>query len=98
MLGAGTASIAYETVQLENGSLPLLAPMSVAGRLAAQVEAHLLEKPHGGRGVLMGGCTGVQPARVIVLGAGTVGWNAARTAAHGCRGAVTGPLPQHCAA
>ena len=82
LLEAGTAAIAYETVQLENGSLPLLAPMSeIAGRLAAQVGAHLLEKPHGGRGVLMGGCTGVQPARVVVLGAGTVGWNAARIAA-----------------
>ena len=82
LLKAGTAAIAYETVQLENGSLPLLAPMSeIAGRLAAQVGAHLLEKPHGGRGVLMGGCTGVQPARVVVLGAGTVGWNAARIAA-----------------
>ena len=55
LLEAGTAAIAYETVQLENGSLPLLAPMSeIAGRLAAQVGAHLLEKPHGGRGVLMG--------------------------------------------
>ena len=82
LVEAGTAAIAYETVQLENGSLPLLAPMSeIAGRLAAQVGAHLLEKPHGGRGVLIGGCTGVQPARVVVLGAGTVGWNAARTAA-----------------
>ena len=82
LLEAGTTAIAYETVQLENGSLPLLAPMSeIAGRLAAQVGAHLLEKPHGGRGVLMGGCTGVQPARVVVLGAGTVGWNAARIAA-----------------
>jgi len=82
LLRAGTAAIAYETVQLENGSLPLLAPMSeIAGRIAAQVGAHLLEKPHGGRGVLMGGCTGVQPARVVVLGAGTVGWNAARIAA-----------------
>ena len=69
-------------MQLENGSLPLLAPMSeIAGRLAAQVGAHLLEKPHGGRGVLMGGCTGVQPARVVVLGGGPVGGNAARTAA-----------------
>jgi alanine dehydrogenase len=53
----------------------------IAGRLAAQVGAYLLEKPHGGRGVLMGGCTGVRPARVVVLGAGTVGWNAARIAA-----------------
>ena len=82
LLNAGTTGIAYETVQLESGSLPLLAPMSeIAGRLAAQVGAHLLERPHGGRGVLMGGCTGVQPARVVVLGAGTVGWNAARLAA-----------------
>jgi len=82
LLEAGTTGVAYETVQLENGSLPLLAPMSeIAGRLAAQVGAHLLEKPHGGRGILIGGCTGVQPARVVVLGAGTVGWNAARLAA-----------------
>lgn len=82
LLKAGTTGVAYETVQLENGSLPLLAPMSeIAGRLAAQVGAHLLEKPHGGRGVLMGGCTGVRPARVVVLGAGTVGWHAARVAA-----------------
>jgi alanine dehydrogenase len=82
LLEAGTTAVAYETVQLEDGSLPLLAPMSeIAGRLAAQVGAHLLEKPHGGRGILMGGCTGVRPARVVVLGAGTVGWNAARVAA-----------------
>ena len=82
LLDAGTTGVAYETVQLDNGNLPLLAPMSeIAGRLAAQVGAHLLEKPHGGRGVLIGGCTGVRPARVVVLGAGTVGWNAARLAA-----------------
>lgn len=82
LIEAGTTAIAYETVQLADGSLPLLAPMSeIAGRLAAQVGAHLLEKPHGGRGVLMGGCTGVRPARVVVLGAGSVGWNAARVAA-----------------
>ena len=82
LLKAGTTGVAYETVQLENGSLPLLAPMSeIAGRLAAQMGAHLLEQPHGGRGILIGGCTGVQPARVVVLGAGTVGWNAARLAA-----------------
>lgn len=82
LLEAGTTAIAYETVQLDDGSLPLLAPMSeIAGRLAAQVGAHLLEKPHGGRGVLIGGCTGVRPARVVVIGAGTVGWNAARIAA-----------------
>jgi alanine dehydrogenase len=82
LLEAGTTALAYETVQLDDGSLPLLAPMSeIAGRIAAQVGAHLLEKPHGGRGILMGGCTGVRPARVVVLGAGTVGWNAARIAA-----------------
>jgi alanine dehydrogenase len=82
LLEAGTTAVAYETVQLEDGSLPLLAPMSeIAGRLAAQVGAHLLEQPHGGRGILMGGCTGVRPARVVVLGAGSVGWNAARIAA-----------------
>ena len=82
LLEAGTTGVAYETVQLENGSLPLLAPMSeIAGRLAAQVGARLLERPQGGRGVLIGGCTGVQPARVVVLGAGTVGWNAARLVA-----------------
>ena len=82
LLEAGTTALAYETVQLEDGSLPLLAPMSeVAGRLAAQVGARLLEQPQGGRGVLIGGCTGVRPARVVVIGAGTVGWNAARLAA-----------------
>ena len=82
LLAAGTTGVAYETVQLENGTLPLLAPMSeIAGRLAAQVGARLLERPQGGRGVLIGGCTGVQPARVVVLGAGTVGWNAARLSA-----------------
>ncbi len=82
LINAGTTGIGYETVQMANGGLPLLAPMSeIAGRLAAQVGAHLLERPHGGSGVLIGGCTGVRPARVVVLGAGTVGWNAARLAA-----------------
>jgi alanine dehydrogenase len=71
-------AIAYETVQLESSALPLLAPMSeVAGRMAPQVGAHFLEKEHGGRGVLLGGAPGVRPARVVVLGAGNVGWNAA---------------------
>lgn len=75
---AGTTSLAYETVQLENGALPLLAPMSeVAGRMATQVGAHYLERENGGRGVLLGGAPGVRPARVVVLGAGNVGWNAA---------------------
>ncbi|MCL2680798.1 MAG: alanine dehydrogenase [Coriobacteriia bacterium] len=73
--------IAYETVELPDGSLPLLAPMSeVAGRMATQVGAHFLEKPRGGRGVLMGGVPGVSPANVIVLGGGVVGTNAAYVA------------------
>ncbi len=74
--------IGYETVQLADGSLPLLAPMSeVAGRMSVQVGAHFLERHNGGRGVLLGGAPGVQPARVVVLGAGNVGWNAAWMAA-----------------
>ena len=74
--------IAYETVQLDDGSLPLLAPMSeVAGRMSVQVGAHFLERHNGGRGVLLGGAPGVQPARVVVLGAGNVGLNAAWMAA-----------------
>jgi alanine dehydrogenase len=78
LIDAGTTAIAYETVQLANGQLPLLAPMSeVAGRMAPQVGAHFLERRQGGRGVLMGGAPGVRPARVVVLGAGNVGWNAA---------------------
>jgi alanine dehydrogenase len=78
----GVTGIAYETVQMPTGDLPLLAPMSeVAGRMSVQVGAHFLERPHGGRGVLMGGAPGVRPARVIVLGAGNVGWNAAWMAA-----------------
>jgi alanine dehydrogenase len=78
LLDAGTTGIAYETVQLANGALPLLAPMSeVAGRMAPQVGAHFLERRPGGRGILMGGAPGVRPARVVVLGAGNVGWNAA---------------------
>jgi alanine dehydrogenase len=69
-------------VQLDSGALPLLAPMSeVAGRLAPQMGAHFLERHNGGRGVLMGGAPGVRPARVVVLGAGNVGWNAAWIAA-----------------
>ncbi len=70
--------IAYETVQHADHSLPLLAPMSeVAGRMATQVGARFLERELGGRGVLLGGVPGVRPARVVVLGAGNVGWNAA---------------------
>lgn len=75
---AGTCAVGYETV-VRHGALPLLAPMSeVAGRVAAQTAARLLEAPHGGRGVLMGGAAGVAPARVVVLGAGSAGVNAAR--------------------
>ncbi|ASR39667.1 alanine dehydrogenase [Prauserella marina] len=81
LLRAGTTSIAYETVQSANGSLPLLAPMSeVAGRLAPQVGAYSLMKPSGGRGVLPGGVPGVHPARVVVIGGGVAGLNAARIA------------------
>jgi len=81
LLAAGTTSIAYETVQTPDGALPLLAPMSeVAGRLSAQVGAYHLMRTHGGRGVLMGGVPGVEPAAVVVIGAGTAGYNAARVA------------------
>jgi alanine dehydrogenase len=77
-----TTAIAYETVQLADGSLPLLAPMSeIAGRLATQAGARFLERPQGGRGVLMGGAPGVRPAKVVVIGAGNVGYNAAWIAA-----------------
>jgi alanine dehydrogenase len=82
LLGAGTSSLAYETVQLADKSLPLLAPMSeVAGRMATQIGAHWLERENGGRGVLLGGAPGVRPGRVVVIGAGNVGWNAAWIAA-----------------
>ncbi|MDT5309541.1 MAG: alanine dehydrogenase, partial [Mycobacterium sp.] len=81
LLASGTTSIAYETVQTADGALPLLAPMSeVAGRLSAQVGAYHLMRTHGGRGVLMGGVPGVEPARVVVVGGGTAGYNAARVA------------------
>jgi alanine dehydrogenase len=76
------ASVAYETVQLEDGRLPLLAPMSeIAGRMAPHVGARYLEKENGGRGILMGGVSGVRPAKVLVLGAGMAGGNAAWIAA-----------------
>ena len=78
LLDAGSTALAYETVQTASGTLPLLAPMSeVAGRMAPQIGAHYLERDFGGRGVLLGGAPGVRPARVVVLGAGNVGWNAA---------------------
>jgi alanine dehydrogenase len=77
LIGSGAICIAYETVELPNGTLPLLAPMSeVAGRMATIVGAQYLQKTLGGRGVLMGGVPGVLPANVVVLGAGVVGMNA----------------------
>lgn len=81
LVSSGVTSVAYETVQGPNGSLPLLAPMSeIAGRLAPQMAAHLLERHNGGRGVLLSGAPGVRPANVTVVGAGVVGFNAARIA------------------
>jgi len=81
LLGSGTTAIAYETVQASDGSLPLLAPMSeVAGRMAPQVGAYHLQADGGGRGVLMGGVSGVYAAKVVVLGAGVSGMNAAAIA------------------
>ena len=78
LLESGITAIAYETVQLPDGSLPLLAPMSeVAGRMAPQVGAHHLQRDGGGRGVLMGGVSGVYAAKVVVLGAGVSGMSAA---------------------
>ncbi|MFT4620467.1 MAG: alanine dehydrogenase, partial [Polaromonas sp.] len=82
LLASGCTAIAYETVTDASGGLPLLAPMSeVAGRLAPQVGAWTLQKANGGRGVLMGGVPGVGPARVVVIGGGVVGTNAAKVAA-----------------
>jgi len=77
IIASGTTAIAYETVEV-NGALPLLAPMSeVAGRLATQVGATALQRPNGGRGVLLGGVPGVTPARVVIIGGGVAGLNAA---------------------
>ena len=77
-MASGATCVAYETVETDDGRLPLLAPMSeVAGRLAPQMGALALEKPMGGRGILLGGLPGVPPARVVVLGGGIVGYNAA---------------------
>jgi len=81
LIERNVVSIAYETVELEDNSLPLLTPMSeVAGKLAAQEGAKFLEKPKGGRGVLLGGVPGVTPAKVVVIGGGIVGANAAKMA------------------
>lgn len=78
LIATGATCIAYETVETDDRKLPLLAPMSeVAGRLAPQMGAHCLEKPKGGRGILLAGLPGVAPAKVVVLGGGIVGYNAA---------------------
>ena len=82
LMASGVIAIAYETVTNPQGKLPLLTPMSeVAGRMAAQVGAQYLERPHGGRGILLGGVPGVDPAEVVIFGAGVVGSNAALIAA-----------------
>jgi alanine dehydrogenase len=81
LLASGVTAIAYETVTDAAGKLPLLAPMSkVAGRMAPQVAAHFLERPHGGRGILLGGVGGMASAKVVVLGGGVVGSSAAEVA------------------
>lgn len=88
LIKSGITAIAYETVDV-NGYLPLLAPMSeVAGRMSVQVGATALQKSNGGRGVLLGGVPGVRPGRVVILGGGVAGVNAA-TIAHGMRAEVT---------
>jgi alanine dehydrogenase len=78
LVESGITAVAYETVETDAGGLPLLAPMSeIAGRLAAQAGAYFLEKPLGGRGLLLGGVPGVAPGRVVVIGGGMVGYNSA---------------------
>src|SRR6185503_5829161 len=78
LVESGITAVAYETVETDDRRLPLLAPMSeIAGRLAAQAGAHYLEKPYGGRGLLLGGVAGVAPGRVVILGGGMVGYNSA---------------------
>ncbi|HET6232918.1 MAG TPA: alanine dehydrogenase [Longimicrobiaceae bacterium] len=82
LIKSGAVAVAYETVQLPSGELPLLTPMSeVAGRMAIQAGAKYLEKYHGGRGMLLGGVPGVPPADVVIIGGGVVGTNAAKMAA-----------------
>jgi alanine dehydrogenase len=81
LLAAKVSGVAYETIREEDGSLPLLTPMSeVAGRMSVQVGAQYLEKPNGGRGILLGGVPGVAPANTVILGGGVVGTNAAKMA------------------
>src|SRR5919204_2908837 len=78
LVASGVTAVAYETVETDQRALPLLAPMSeIAGRLAAQAGAHFLEKPLGGRGLLLGGVPGVAPGKVVIIGGGMVGYNAA---------------------
>lgn len=91
MLKSGATCIAYETVRDRQGTLPLLIPMSeVAGRMSIQEGARFLEKPQGGKGILLGGVPGVKPAKVLILGAGVVGRNAAMMAAGlGCDVTIT---------
>jgi alanine dehydrogenase len=81
LLAAKVSGVAYETIRETDGSLPLLTPMSeVAGRMSVQVGAQYLERPNGGRGILLGGVPGVAPANVVILGGGIVGTNAAKMA------------------
>lgn len=81
LVESGITAIAYETIQSTNGSLPLLTPMSeVAGRMAAQIGAQFLEKPHGGKGILLSGVPGVSRGKVTIIGGGVVGTNAAKVA------------------
>ncbi|MDQ2982712.1 MAG: alanine dehydrogenase [Actinomycetota bacterium] len=78
LMESGITAVAYETVETDDHKLPLLAPMSeIAGRLAAQAGAHYLERPYGGRGLLLGGVAGVAPGKVVIIGGGMVGYNAA---------------------
>ena len=89
LLDRKVTGIAYETIQTGKGELPLLTPMSeIAGRMSVQIGASLLENPHGGRGVLLGGVPGVVPADVVIIGGGTVGLNAAKIA-YGMGASVT---------
>ncbi len=98
LLEKRVTAIGYETIQLEDGSLPLLTPMSeVAGRLAVQKAAWCLEALHGGQGILLGGVSGVKPAQVVILGAGIAGTNACQIAAgmgaHVMRRAIAAKTP-----
>ena len=89
LIASGATCIAYETITSAQGGLPLLAPMSeVAGRMSIQAGAHVLEKAQGGRGMLLGGVPGVAPAKVVIIGGGVVGSNAAQMAL-GARAQVT---------